>query len=508
MIDLPPLWTSQARSIELVIDAISNGERRICLCHPTGGGKMRIACELIRDWLHVDYKVILYTNRKMLIEQLSSVLSNFGLQHGLRTASDIEHGKMPSEHPLQISSIQTEAWRTLKKKVWQLHKADRVLIDEAHINAGETAKTLLEMHVGQGAHYVGLTATPLALGHLYDHLIVGATNSELRECGALVPASHYGPDEPDVQNIGKAEWQYTENDVRKVMKVHKIFGRVLDWFNILNPLRRPTILFAPGVPESIWFAEEFAKRGIEAAHIDGRTCFYKGKRHDSNKEIRQEILRASKAGEVVVLCNRFVLREGIDAPWLAHGIFATIFTSLQSYLQSGGRLLRAFPGMESVTIQDHGGNWWRHGSLNANRIWELDYTEAIVQGMRQEELRGKSQREPIRCPKCAKIILTNKCSCGFEVTKKSRPVIMEDGSLKEHGGDIFKPRRVNNRHDTEAIWKRIYYRSRNAKRTFRQAEGLFVYENGYWPPRDLPLMPKNERDWYRRVSDVPKDNLI
>ena len=59
----------------------------------------------------------------------------------------------------------------------------------------------------------------------------------------------------------------------------------------------------------------------------------------------------------MVLCNRFVC-AGIDAPWLAHGIFATIFTSLQSYLQSGGRLLRSFPGIDAVTIR-HGGNWWR-----------------------------------------------------------------------------------------------------------------------------------------------------
>ena len=115
MIDLPPLWTSQARSIELVTDAIFNGERRICLCLPTGGGKTRIACELIRDWLHVGYKVSLYTNRKMLIEQLSTVLSKFGLQHGLRTASDIEHGEMPSEHSLQVSSIRPRR-RTLIKR--------------------------------------------------------------------------------------------------------------------------------------------------------------------------------------------------------------------------------------------------------------------------------------------------------------------------------------------------------------------------------------------------------
>lgn len=505
-----PLWPPQLRAISETTTALADGHNRICLCLPTGGGKSRIACELIRDWLHVGFRVSLYTNRKMLIEQLSRVLSKFGLKHGLRTASNIEHGEMPCDSPLQVSSVQTEASRTLKKKLWQLHAADRVLIDEAHLNSGETAEELCRLHVEAGAAIVGLTATPLDLGHMYDHLIVAGTNSELRECGALVPAIHYGPDEPDCSKVKKDTWEYSENDVRKIMQVQTIFGRVLEWFNKLNPERKPTILFAPGVPESIWFAEEFSKRGIAAAHIDGQTCYYKGERYDSSREVRDEILRSSRSGELAILCNRFVLREGIDAPWLAHGIFATIFGSLQSYLQSGGRLLRSFPGMDSVTIQDHGGNWWRHGSLNSDRHWELGYTESIVQGMRQEKMRRQQEREPMRCPQCAKIILTSKCSCGFEITKKSRPVIQADGTLKEHGGDIFKPRRVRKDQNTQQLWEQMYHRSRVYKkgRTFRQALGLFCYENGYYPPSDLPFMPKNERDLFRLVKDVPKEDLL
>lgn len=508
--ELPELWTPQRNAIESVTEALSNGERRICLALPTGGGKSRIACELIRDWLHVGYKVSLYTNRKMLIEQLQRTLSDFGLKHGTRSADAVEHGEMPTSDHLQVSSIQTEASRVLKKKTWQLHEADRVLIDEAHLNAGETAQELCRRHVEAGASIIGLTATPLDIGHMYDHLIVAATNSELRACGALIPAIHYGPDEPDCKKIKKAEWEYSENDVRKVMQVQKIFGRVLEWFNKLNPEHKPTILFAPGVPESIWFAEEFSKRGVEAAHIDGTTCYFKGERYDSSPEIRKEIMRASRDGQVKILCNRFVLREGIDAPWLAHGILATIFGSLQSYLQSVGRLLRSHPECNSVTIQDHGGNWWRHGSANADRHWELGDSEAVVQGLRQERLRNKKEGEPMRCPQCAKILMTNRCSCGFEITRKSRPVFMEDGTLKEHGGDIFRPRFTKMEPNTEQLWEKMYHRSRTYRkgRTFRQAIGLFYYEQGYFPPPNMPFMPKNEKDLFRKVSDVPRSELL
>src|SRR3990167_5481067 len=163
----------------------------------------------------------------MLIDQLSDTLSQFGLSHGMRSATHMET-EMPSCDNLQVSSIQTEASRVLKKKTWQLHEADRIIVDEAHLNAGAQAKQILDMHVSRGAAYVGLTATPLDIGHLYDNLIIGGTVAEGRECGALVPALHYGPDEPDTSKIKKDTCEYTENDVRKVMQIQTVFGRILE----------------------------------------------------------------------------------------------------------------------------------------------------------------------------------------------------------------------------------------------------------------------------------------
>src|SRR5262249_18752567 len=161
-----------------------------------------------------------------------------------------------------------------------------------------------------------------------------------------------------------------------------------DSFERLNPLHRRTILFAPGVPESIWFAEQFVKKGVSAVHIDGENVWVNGTLYESSRTAREDVLAASKEGRIVVLCNRFVLREGIKAPWLVHGILATVFGSLQSYLQAGGRLLRAYPGLESVSLQDHGGNWWRHDSLNADREWRLEDTNTSVAGRREDRMRA------------------------------------------------------------------------------------------------------------------------
>jgi hypothetical protein len=208
-----------------------------------------------------------------------------------------------------------------------------------------------------------------------------------------------------------------------------------------------------------------------------------------------------------------VLREGIDCPWLSHGIFATIFGSLQSYLQAGGRLLRASANVPWVTVQDHGGNWWRHGSLNADRIWKLSWTGAMYAGEREEDLREKKEPEPFRCPKCAKIVRSRRCECGWEskTWALTRPVVQTNGDLVEMAGDIFRVRRIYKKPSGPAKWKRMYFRARSRKwnATFRQAAAMFAKENYWcWPDPTWPFMPVNRYDVYRLVADVPPEKLI
>lgn len=503
-------WPHQVDAVRGVHEAMDAGHHVIVLTSPTGGGKSLIMCDLIDASLHRQERSVLYTNRQMLTEQTIRVMRKHGIEHGVRAAGyEMRHADV------QISSIQTEHSRVMKRKKMDLHDAHFVLVDEGHLQVGQAAQEIYKRHLESGAFLVLVTATPIGMGTICDvepALVVAGKTSDLRRCGSLVAARHYGCDEPDTRKVRKQPWEYTENDVRKLVMVQGVFGRVLSEFNRLNPDQLPTILFAPGVPESIWFAEQFREAGIRSAHIDGKDCWLDGEFIPSGRDIRDEILAGSKAGSIKVICNRFVLREGIDAPWLAHGIFATVFGSLKSYLQSGGRLLRAHPSLDHVTIQDHGGNWHRHGSLNEDRVWNLAYTEAMIQGMREDRLRNKGEggtKEPFICPQCKKVLTQPDCPCGFKVTRRTRPVVQADGTIKEHEGDIYRPHRIKQRQDTLDLWTGCYYRARKSKNgmTFRQARGLFCHENHYYPPGNLPLMPREEIDWYRPVKDVPRERL-
>ncbi len=78
-------------------------------------------------------------------------------------------------------------------------------------------------------------------------------------------------------------------------------------------------------------------------------------------------------------------------------------------------------------------------------------------------------------------------------------------------GDPFQPRRITQRPDAAQIWERIYHRARSEKwdASWLQAEAMFAQENNWqWPPRNLPLMPADPQDWFRKVRDIAPENLI
>ena len=500
------LWPHQKYGIQETVNRIDAGANAICLASPTGAGKTRMMTELIKRWVSERHRVALYTNRRMLLDQTKDVLDAAGILHGIR-ASGHEKALL---RDVQLCMTQTEGSQVYAREARALHRATRVLVDEAHIQKGETMERIIGQHREDGAAVVGFTATPLDIGHIYDDLIVAGTNSELRACGAHVPCYTYGPDEPDTRHIKKQPTgEYAEKDVRKVIMTPSIFARVLESGSQLNPDWRPAILFAPGVAESIWFAEQFHAAGISAAHIDGDDIWVNGETYKSTPEGRQDIMAASEEGRIKVLCNRFVLREGIDAPWLYHAIFATVFGALSSFLQSGGRLLRSHPSLDHVVLQDHGGNWWRHGSLNADREWRLDFTNNIASSLREKRIREKKEPEPITCPQCRAVRASgDTCNrCGFRQTTKSRMVVQVDGSLKEMRGDILKPRRVVEKPDTQKLWDKCFFGALKSGRTFAQAEAWFVQQHHYWPPHTLANMPVHDADWFRLVKKVDRSAL-
>jgi superfamily II DNA or RNA helicase len=349
----------------------------MCVYGPTGSGKTYEMSSILRFCVTHGLKAVMYTHRRLLLEQTGKRLSKDGLSYGVRASG---YEPEPWED-IQIASIQTDDSRVLKKDKWGLHPANVVLIDEAHTHTKDTIYEIIQRYRETGAVVMGFTATPLGIGHLYDELIMAGSVRGLIKQGILVRADHFGPDEPNLTKIKRTKTgEYKSADLVKAIMTHSIFGRVIDNWNRLNPEHKPSVLFAPGVKESIWFAEELTKRGVPTAHIDGNDVWFDGSFYKSDQAARDEVFRQLKYGEIKIVSNRFVLREGWDAPFVRHLIFATPFGAITSYIQSGGRGMRSdndpetielYGPKKSVTIQDHGGSWHAHGSLNADRMWDM-----------------------------------------------------------------------------------------------------------------------------------------
>lgn len=506
---LTGLWPHQQRGVTDTISAIEGGARRLVLTAPCGAGKTRIMTTLINWANDNNMPVALYTVRKMLFQQTAQVLRDNGIEFGCRAS-----GHKPALlKDVQLCMTQSELSAVLKKEKREIHHAKLVLIDELHMQGGGAMQEFINRHVDTGAAVVGFTATPLDLEGQWDSLVQAGTNSELRECGAHAIAYTYCPDVPDLKHIKKYKVgeDLTDAENRTAMMRPGVFGRVFSHWQRLNPERKPTILFGPDVAGSLHFAQEFHSKGVRAAHIDAKQIWVDGQFIESDDENRAWLVDQSERGLLEVLCNRFVLREGIDLPHIAHAIFACVFGSLTTYLQSGGRAIRGHHSLESVVIQDHGGNFLRHGSLNSDRHWELGESSRIITEMRAERMREKPETEPIICPKCNAARLSGpKChACGYEYQKRSRTVVQIDGTLQQQDGPLHKPRLIRRKPDTERLWVEMYHRARSKKwdATFRQAEANFFRENYYYPPRNLPFMPKEPGDWFRKVRDVSRENL-
>lgn len=496
-------WPHQIFAADEAWDYWQRGANQVCITSPTGTGKTRIV-EKIIEW---GYPTLVLCHRSMLLEQWAKGFDKNGMPFGMQAA-----GYAPGN----VDNLQLGMLQTISRR-WEIHgeeppEVDILIIDEIHAFTGPSIQRLIELYVERGTYVILVTATPIGIGHLAEELITAAVTSDGRKCGALLPARIVPPSEPDARafkNKTAAGLLQFEDSVKEVM-LKVICGDVLKHYAILNPEQKPAILFAPGVPESRWFTEQFMAAGIPWSHIDSKVIILNGEVMNANRANRERLLEASRTGETKGISNRFVLREGIDAPWLYHAIFACTMGGLSGWLQSAGRLLRYFPGLLEVLIQDHGGNYWRHGSPNADREWILGETDKQIADKRKAAMENKTEREPVICPKCMTVRADGAVcpKCGFAYKGKRRIVIQTDGTLKEVYGDIFKPRKVSTDPEAHKSWKECYYRCKNAGKTFSQAKGLFMKLNrGEVPGPDFPLVPLSMGDWAMPVKDVPKERL-
>jgi superfamily II DNA or RNA helicase len=294
---------------------------------PTGFGKTRLGANLIKGAVAHGTKWVWSTHRKTLTTQTLRSFQEQGLDFGVRASGLADLADITK--PGQIAMLQSER-AAVKAGKRQLHDAKLVIVDEAHANKTGYSEEVIRHHLDAGAKVLLLSATPVGLGHLGQKLINLAYLSDMRKIGALLPAESFSPPEFELKHVKKiASGDYSPLQQSRMVMRQQVVGDIYKHYLNLNSHQVPTIGFGPDVKSSMYLCDEFNRRGIKAAHIDGQDV-YLGE-HDlhgepiiykSSQKMRDYVFSEVEAGRIKIIWNRFVMREGVDIPCLGHAIFA------------------------------------------------------------------------------------------------------------------------------------------------------------------------------------------
>lgn len=417
----PVLRAYQHEALRLVEAADRDGCKAPLLVLPTGAGKTVVAAELMRRYAARGAASIFLAPRRELIGQTSDKLDALGLRHGVMLAeADPLAGP---DCPVQVASIDTLLAR-VDRRGDAIRDFDLVIVDEAHLGMSEARQRLLGRW--GNALRVGLTATPsrkdgLALGMLYDTLLVPTTVGRLTDDGHLVPARYYSWPTPDLRGVKTIAGDYSAQALERIaLSGPELLGDIVTTW-LAHAADRRTVVFATGIDHSMALSAAFCAQGVAAEHVDAQTPH----------AVRAGIMARFKAGKTQVLTNCFLAAYGFDAPAISCVVLARPTKSLGLYLQMLGRGLRPMDGKADCLVLDHAGCVHRHGFAADERDWTLDGKYALSEPTGAT----KPEKKPHECPQCHAVFRGQATcpACGFELKPKAVLVPTLDGELVEVG---------------------------------------------------------------------------
>jgi|DEB0MinimDraft_6_1074348.scaffolds.fasta_scaffold01173_9 superfamily II DNA or RNA helicase len=391
-----------------------SGAKKWVVVSQCGTGKTAMMMRDIKDAVRKGLKVAIYSCRIQNTHQLIDTFEKTNIRYGVMASAF--RGRNDIHAPVQICQVQT-CFR--RKHIFA--KADLVFIDEVHQQMNESAMWCWERHESAGARWiVGWTATPVGYKRngFFETCTTPPKHQELLDCKAHLPCKVYAPDLPLSVIKGTLRVQSNgETSAKQDLEINnpnKLQSRIYNFMDRLNPDRLPTVGFGPDVASCRAYVNMGLKHGIRCASMDADRIAvaekqpsgkYEIRHYDSNLANRSRVIAGSESGEFTVLWNRFILREAVDMPWLAHCIVATSMSGIATYLQSVGRVLRYFPAYEHCTIQDHGGNVYLHGYPNEDRDW-AEYEQSQTRKKKSQE-DGEEKQEPTETRCCMKCHLSS-----------------------------------------------------------------------------------------------------
>lgn len=369
----------------------ANGNRRALISLPTGSGKTRVAVQGIVEAMRDDGfngGVLWVADREELCEQAieswQQVWSAIGSERKTLRVSRM-WGNQPrpsstSEFHVVVATIQTLLSRFVKRSYGYefLRDFTMVVFDEAHRSTAPSFSAVMR-DIGfsrpqrpTDPFLLGLTATPyrgysetetarLVNRFGNNRLDRDAFQSndanvvvrELQRMEVLAFAEHdqivgseFELSEEESLQAQRTPWLSRNTEIRIARDAERT-ERIIDAYKVhigSQPEVWPTLIFATSVEHAQTLAAILSADGISARAVSGGTDRY----------TRRQVVEQFRAGELKVLVNYGVFREGFDAPKTRAIIVARPVYSPNLYFQMIGRGLRGVKngGNERCLILD------------------------------------------------------------------------------------------------------------------------------------------------------------
>lgn len=310
----------------------------------------------------------------------------------------------------RMSQITIGSPQSVARQVKRFGKIDFVIVDEMHtFNVDmKTAKSIVDglRAANPGVRFVGLTATPFVMkglkvvpltqcglfdAQVYD-LTTGRNFNRLIREGFIAPvvAPSLRFPQIDVSDVKTKGGDYDEAELaRRAMAVTKECVAV-------------ALEHAPDRKHFMWFAVniEHARMIHEALRDAGESSvIIHGELEKDERVGGIEEYLAKKQRHIVSVA---MLTTGFNAKFVDCIVSLRPTRSLVLWRQIVGRGLRPYPGKENVLVLDAGGNFARHGAINADigtgdsrdGLWEC--TDAIIEAPPKRDAEGNVLKVPQR----------------------------------------------------------------------------------------------------------------
>lgn len=378
---LPELHDYQKHIVAKVRDMLGNGHmngggRRGMISLPTGSGKTRVAVQSVVEAMRDGFTggVLWIADRDELCEQAveawRQVWASVGREKKSLRISRMWAGQ-PRPLPSSDSHVIVATIQTLNAKLSRAPEAYRfladfnlVVFDEAHRSVAPTYTSVMgeigltRWQRAKEPFLIGLTATPYR-GHDEEE-----TQRLVRRYGGVrLDAGAFASDEPtevigelqemrvlahaDHETIEGGEFSLSEDEKKEMERMPypawlpqsmedriardaNRTRRIVDAYGKFVSKGWPTLIFATSVEHAQTVASLLNSEGFRARAVSGGT----------ETSVRRDIVERFRAGQLDVLVNYSVFREGFDAPRTRAIIVARPVYSPNLYFQMIGRGLR------------------------------------------------------------------------------------------------------------------------------------------------------------------------